>query len=188
MRTSGIIRRMTESDLEVRAASYARVSTAQQARGESLDAHISKASKHIEYHEWTLTKVYKDAGRSGRKIERPGLTAMLADAKAGEFDKVVVSRLDRLGRNARDLLNVSQQLRDYGVDLVSVRENIDTSTALGRVMFTILAALAELESDQIAERQADYRQRQIDANLTTGGKRPYGYKFDGHGGLAIDDA
>lgn len=100
---------------------------------------------------WQLVAEYIDAGRSGKSIKgRPELQRLLADV--GSFDRVVFWKLDRLGRNLRDLLAISDQLEAVGVGIVSIQESIDTGTATGRMLRNIIGSLAEFERETIVER------------------------------------
>lgn len=179
--------RMSDDPSTIRAAAYVRVSTAQQAKGESLPQQKANIAKRAEYEGWTLVRVYEDAGRSGRTADsRPGLRALLADLDG--IDRLIIPDLTRLARSVKDLANITDNLKAHAVDLVSLREGFDTSTAAGRLFFNIMAALGEFESERIAERLADFNARKVDRNLHNGGSRPFGYRFDGKGGLVIDEA
>ena len=168
----------------IKAAGYVRVSTAQQTKGESLPAHRERVRKRVEYDGAELVEMFEDAGRSGRKADsRPGLQALLG--RLDEFDRVYIPALDRLGRSARDLHNIAHDLAAANVTLVSVKENIDTSTATGKLLFSVLAAVAEMESDRIGERLEDNRERVRDNGLANGGRSPLGYEYDGHNGYRV---
>lgn len=131
---------------------YLRVSTADQAeRGFSLDAQREKALAWCRYEGLEGARLYPDAGLSGRRDDRPALTQLLRELQSG--DVVIVYALSRLGRGgAIQLLSIIGQIRDAGARLVSLTEHIDTETSAGRLMLTILAALAELEVEQTRER------------------------------------
>lgn len=119
---------------------YARVSTQDQ----SLDLQLVALRKA------GCTKIFTDFGLSGAGLNRPGLIAALAAAKNG--DTLVVWRLDRLGRSLQGLITMIQGLGDRGVEFQSLNENIDTSSSGGRLLFHIMAALAEFERSLISER------------------------------------
>ena len=160
-----------------RAAGYVRVSTGAQAKGESLNAQRDKVRKRIEYEEWEEVNIFEDAGRSGREGKnRPGLTDLLDSL--GGIDRLVIPRLDRLGRSASDLFAVYKQLDAADVALVSLGEQFDTSSSTGKMVRTMLSALAEMESDRIRERLEDFNQRKVDEGRYNGGPRPYGYRFE----------
>jgi DNA invertase Pin-like site-specific DNA recombinase len=107
----------------------------------------------IEQRGWTLYRVYSDR-LSGAKEARPGLNALMSDARRGVFDVVVVWRFDRFARSVKQLVLALEEFRTLGIDFVSHQEALDTSTPMGRAMFTIIAAMAELERDVIRERTA----------------------------------
>jgi DNA invertase Pin-like site-specific DNA recombinase len=100
---------------------------------------------------WTLFRVFPDRA-SGAKEKRPGLDALMTDARRGAFDVVVVWRFDRFARSVKQLVLASEEFRSLGIDLISHQEALDTSTPMGRAMFTIIAAMAELERSVIRER------------------------------------
>ena len=100
---------------------------------------------------WDAT-AYVDEGVSGSKDRRPALDRLMADARAGRLELVAVWRFDRFARNTAHLLAAMDEFRALGVHFVSLREQVDTSTPMGKAMFTILSAISELERDLIRER------------------------------------
>lgn len=118
---------------------YARVSTQDQSLDLQLDA-LEKAG---------CEKVYQEK-MSGMKDDRPQLHDLLKYAREG--DVLVVYKLDRLGRSTKRLIELSDELQERGVELVSIRDSIDTTTAVGKAMFRMLAVLSEMERDLISER------------------------------------
>jgi len=161
----------------MKATGYVRVSTGKQAEeGVSLEAQEARirAWCQAQGHELAATEV--DAGLSGGRADnRPALQAALAAVCAAKGVLVVYS-LSRLARSTRDALDIAERLHDAGANLVSLSESIDTTTAMGRFFFTVLAALAALERDLISERTS-MAMRHIAANGGyTGGEAPYGWK------------
>ncbi|MBM4199824.1 MAG: recombinase family protein [Gammaproteobacteria bacterium] len=133
------------------AIGYIRVSTQGQADdGISLDAQRAKITAWCECNGYTLAGIYEDAGISGTKADRPGLAAALA--AVGKNDALVCYTLSRLARSTRHTLEIADRLEKAGADMVSLSERIDTTTAAGRMVFRMLAVLAEFERDQISER------------------------------------
>ncbi len=161
----------------IRAAGYARVSTAAQAdKGWSLDEQEAKIRAYCDAHGWTLDNVYVDGGVSGTKESRPELDRLLAALP--DLDRVVILKLDRIGRNARHLLGLFEEFQRHGVELVSILDGFDTSTTTGRMMPKLLAILAEWEREQIAERISGAASARARAGGSHGGPRTYGYAFD----------
>jgi DNA invertase Pin-like site-specific DNA recombinase len=151
-----------------RAAIYIRVSTAAKARG-GADAPFEQNPEVQEQplrdlagqRGWLIHKVYSDR-ISGARSDRPGLKALMQDARRGRFELVLVWRFDRFARSVEQLVTALAEFRTLGVDFISHQEALDTSTPMGKAMFTIIAAMAELERSVIRERvQAglDYARR-----------------------------
>lgn len=133
------------------AIGYVRVSTQGQADdGISLDAQRAKIAAWCEVNGYNLAAIFEDAGISGTKADRPGLAAALAAVTPGAA--LVVYSLSRLARSTKHTIELSEQLEKSGADLVSLSEKIDTTTAAGKMVFRMLAVLAEFERDQISER------------------------------------
>ena len=126
---------------------YVRVSTAEQ----DTDMQETELRQYVESRGWKCV-VYQDKAQSGAKDERPALNAMLSDMRRRRFDVVVVWKLDRLARSLKQLLTIGEESRSLGVDLVSLRQNIDTTLPAGRLTFQILGAVAEFERELLRER------------------------------------
>lgn len=135
---------------------YVRVSTQEQANeGYSVGEQTERLEKYADAMGWQVFKVYTDGGFSGANIERPALQKMIKDVKAGLIDKVLVYKLDRLSRSQKDTLYLIEDVfLAHGCDFVSMSENFDTSTPLGRAMIGILSVFAQLERETIKERMA----------------------------------
>jgi DNA invertase Pin-like site-specific DNA recombinase len=132
---------------EKRAAIYVRVSTSEQ------DTALQEAElrQYAESRGWNCV-VYQDKAQSGAKNDRPALNQMLSDMRRRKFDVMVVWKLDRLARSLKQLLTIGEECRSLGVDLVSLRQNIDTTLPAGRLTFQILGAVAEFERELLRER------------------------------------
>ena len=131
-----------------RVALYARVST----RDQDAELQLEDLRRLAAQRRWTVAAEHVDQGVSGAKVRRPALDQLMAEARAGKLDVVAVWRFDRFARSTQHLLAALEEFRTLGVDFVSMRENLDTSTPMGRAMFTITAAIAELERELIRER------------------------------------
>ena len=134
----------------MRAAIYARVSTIGQ--GQSPEMQVRELREYCERRAWQIAGEYVDAGVSGAKDSRPELNRLLADAHRRRFDTVVVWKFDRFARSVSHLLRALETFNALGVGFVSLSEQIDTSTPTGKMVFTVLGAVAELERSLIAER------------------------------------
>lgn len=134
----------------MRAAIYARVSTIGQ--GQSPEMQIRELREYCERRGWQLAGEYVDAGISGAKDSRPELNKLVADAHRRRFDAVAVWKFDRFARSVSHLLRALETFNALGVAFVSLSEQIDTSTPTGKMVFTVLGAVAELERSLIGER------------------------------------
>src|SRR5260221_7878021 len=133
-----------------RVAIYARVSTVGQ--GQSPEMQLRELREYVERRGWTLAGEYVDEGFSGAKDSRPELNRLMADAHRRRFDVVAVWKFDRMARSVSHLLRALDTFRALGIEFVSLSESLDTATPAGRMVFTVLGAVAELERSLIAER------------------------------------
>ena len=135
-------------------ALYSRVSTQEQAEhGHSIDEQKDRMEKYCDALGWTSRKNYTDAGFSGANTDRPALKQLIRDVKCGTVEKVLVYKLDRLSRSQKDtLMLIEDVFLVNNCDFVSMSENFDTSTPLGRAMIGILSVFAQLERETIKER------------------------------------
>jgi DNA invertase Pin-like site-specific DNA recombinase len=118
-----------------------------------------------------LTGTYSDHAISGSKARRPGIDSLLRDARRGKFNIILVAAFDRLARSTRNFLEVVDELDSLGIELISAREAVDTSTPTGRLFVTLLGSIAELEKSFICERiKAGMRRRKLDG-LSVGRQR-----------------
>lgn len=159
----------------VRVATYRRVSTTSQAEeGESLDIQLHRLHAYADAQGWIVVQDYCDAGYSGAKEDRPALARMLEDAKAGLFQKVLVLKLDRLTRSVKHFHELVDFLEKCGVSIVSVTQNIDTSTPTGRLLRNILIDFANFERELIAERTRETKEGLVEQGRWYSGKPPWG--------------
>jgi DNA invertase Pin-like site-specific DNA recombinase len=139
-----------------RAALYVRVSTTNRAAKnpnafENPEVQELPLRQMAEQRGWSVVQVYSDR-MSGASESRPGLNALMADARRGAFDVVVVFRFDRFARSVKQLVLALEEFRTLGIGFVSQQEALDTSTPMGEAMFAIIAAMAQLERRVIQER------------------------------------
>lgn len=161
-------------------AIYIRVSTQEQAQeGYSIAAQTERLTAYCKAKDWPLADVYTDAGFSGSNMQRPALQRLLDDARAGAIDCVLVYKLDRLSRSQKDTLTIIEDiLLKHDVAFVSMSENFDTSSPLGRAMIGILSVFAQLEREQIRERMSLGRAERARSGLWHGGGwKPFGYDY-----------
>lgn len=156
---------------------YSRVSTEIQVDGYSLEAQKNCLKKFAEREELVIAGVYEDAGKSGKSIEgRPAFRRMLSDIESGaEIDYVMVYKLSRFGRNAADILNSLELLQTYDVNLICIEEGIDSSQTSGKLLISVLSAVAEIERENILEQTMNGRREKARQGKWNGGPAPYGY-------------
>jgi DNA invertase Pin-like site-specific DNA recombinase len=131
-----------------KAAIYVRVSTADQ----HVENQLYDLRELAEKRGLEVVQIYRDCGISGRRARRPGLDALIADARRKKFATVLVAAFDRVGRSVRHFLQVMDEFDNLGIVFISRRENVDTSGPMGRLFLTLIGSIAELESDLIRER------------------------------------
>jgi len=160
----------------MKAIGYVRVSTQGQAEdGVSLDAQEAKVRAWGELNGAAEVVIFRDEGLSGKRADnRPGLQAALDAVAKG--DALVVYSLSRLARSTRDTLDMSEALQKKGADLVSLSEKIDTTSAAGKMVFRMLAVLAEFERDQVSDRTRFALAHKKANHEKTGGDVPFGYR------------
>ena len=171
---------------------YTRVSTSMQVEGYSLDAQKDKLRKYAEYQEMSIVGEYSDEGKSGKSVEgRPQFKQMLSDIENGKdnVDYVLVFKLSRFGRNAADVLSSLQKMQDYGVNLICVEDGIDSSKDAGKLMISVLSAVAEIERENILVQTMEGRRQKAREGRWNGGFAPYGYQLvNGELIIAEDEA
>jgi len=131
----------------MRVVVYTRVSTT----GQDLSIQKEKLVDYVKVREFKLIRIFEDKA-TGSNTDRPGFQQMMDFLRAGNADAVVVYKLDRMGRSIRDLINIIDELKRINIGFISFTDNIDTTTANGRLFFYIMAALAEFERELISER------------------------------------
>lgn len=148
----------------MRPALYARVST----RDQQAAGQMQELTRYATARGWMEGALYVDHGESGAKDRRPSLDRLVGDVQARRVDVVVCTKLDRLARSVRHLVNLAAEFQALGVELVVVDQAIDTTTPAGRLLFHVLAAIAEFERDLIRERVSAGVRRRIAAGAPWG--------------------
>jgi site-specific DNA recombinase len=160
------------------AVGYVRVSTEEQAReGVSLENQESKIKAYCELNGFELLEMVADEGLSAKNLNRPGMKKILDMARNKEIEAIIVYKLDRAFRSTIDALEVTRQLDKGGVAFHSINERLDTKSPLGKLFFTLIAGVAEMERGVIAERTSDALRRKIEKGEHVG-HIPYGYQIE----------
>ncbi len=171
-------RAKTRESNALRAAIYHRVSSEEQIEGYSLDAQARATRAYCDAQCWVVAREYRDEGKSARTDDlskRPQFNEMLTDADLGLLDVIVVHKLDRFSRNLRVTLETFDRLQRRGVSFVSISEQMDFTTSIGKVMLATLAAFAQYYSDNLATEVAKGK-RERKAQGLYNGVLPFGLK------------
>jgi site-specific DNA recombinase len=162
------------------AIGYARASTRDQAdNGHSLDAQRAKIEAYATLHDLELSEVIVDEGHSAKSLDRPGMAKLLGLIRRRAVNVVIIAKLDRITRSVRDLGDLVERFQRSGVEFASVADNIDTTTASGRLVLNVMASVSQWEREAIGERTADAL-----AHMRANGQRvsrfpPYGFRQNG---------
>lgn len=175
------------------AAVYIRVSTeGQREEGYSIEAQTALLSAYCTAREIREYELYIDGGFTGSNLERPEMQRLCRDVREGHISHVLVYKLDRLSRSQKDTLYLIEDVfNPHGVTFISMNENMDTSTPIGRAMLGIMSAFAQLERETIRERtRMGMVERVKQGYWPGGGKIPFGYDYDREKGILVpnDDA
>ena len=173
----------------MKVAIYIRVSTQEQVKeGYSIGEQEESLRTYCRLREWDIYDVYSDPGFSGGSLSRPAIQRLIDESERKLFDLVLVKKLDRLSRRQKDTLYLIEDVFEkYGISFMSMTENFDTSTPIGKAFLGILSTFAQLERDTIKERTSTGRQERAKAGyFHGGGYAPIGYRYiDGQ--LIIDE-
>lgn len=165
---------------------YVRVSTDNQLRGPegSLKSQMQRlreelATKSTAEDPWVETKQYVEEGYSGKNINRPKFRELLSDIRDGVIDTVLCTELSRISRSLSDFLGIIGYFKEFHVELIVLKQSIDTTTPIGKVIFTILVALSEFEREMTAHRTSENMYARARRGLWNGGQL-LGYNINPH--------
>jgi len=169
------------------AAIYVRVST----EGQQVKGQLESLKTYCSQQNFNVYKIYSDK-ISGSKSSRPALNELMIDAKRKQFDVVIVWKLDRLGRSLPHLIKLVGYFREWGIDFICTTQNIDTTSSNGRLIFHIMAAMAEFEKELISERTKEGLKHAKNVGKRGKDKKPrrkagYNLRYQKKGGVDFNE-
>lgn len=160
----------------MKVALYIRVSTERQANeGDSLEEQENELKKYCDFRKFAIHQTYIERGKSGGNTNRPEYQKLVKDIRQKNISAVVVKKLDRLSRSLLDFENLMNLMNENEVEFISIKENFDTTTAMGKAMLRVALVFAQLEREQTSERISDVMGHRASQGIYNGGTRPLGY-------------
>ena len=169
---------MAKTQKATTAVGYTRVSTSEQALGDSLESQLEKIKAMACVQDAEVVEIISDAGESAKSLARPGMARLLAMVDAGKVQVVIVAKLARLTRSVKDLGELLERFKKHNVALVSVAESLDTGSAAGRLVMNLLCSVSQWEREEIGERTATVLQHKK-KHRKVYSATPYGLTRDG---------